>query len=770
MERLRVFFTHSFQRKLTLFNLVMVVFTAIVLFAYLMNNFQTITDFSLEQNTASMEQTVEAYLNKYTQEKAASIWFQMKAAQDNLSVLGRTAQKILDNYDEINASAGVLELSLFQTRLREENGALSGDKTDLFDTLIPPAIVSDPDAQKLLKASALLNLSLDAAYDANSNNAFMYFVGNPKTPVTRAYPNIHLAEVLGDGLQLLFWRDYFAQNVESWTKWYTDPALQSRIPSPITIEPPYVDAAGQGSMISMFYPLWDKKTNQFAGAVGADITLSKIVENVLGIRVARTGFAFLMNGDGEIIAMPEAGFKLFKVNLTETRQGGLTYYTGALYGSSDADVKGMAATILASQGGVLKIVIGSGAQISRQLVAYASLPAFSNNHYQEDRWQVVVVVPEAEIFESLNSTDTAIRNRSLNIGLISFGLVSLFTLVVAFISIQFSNNVTRDLRTLAQVAEQVSAKNYNVTLKLSSQDEIGQLGRVFENMTHEIREYTDNLESMVVERTADLKTANGEITRLNEQLKGENLRLGAELDVARRLQMMVLPHESETQDIQDLDIACYMRPADEVGGDYYDVLKMGDSAFIGIGDVTGHGLSAGVVMLMAQTSLLTLSESGEKDMKRILSVMNHVLYRNIIRIREDKNMTLAVLYYNNHEFVVVGQHETVIICRAKGGVEIIDTVDLGLPVGLEDNIDQFIFAHNLRLDPEDVMVLYTDGVTEAEQADHTQFGLNNLADCLPRYKHLNAQEILDHVLADLYAFIGDARIYDDISMLVIKQE
>jgi sigma-B regulation protein RsbU (phosphoserine phosphatase) len=289
-------------------------------------------------------------------------------------------------------------------------------------------------------------------------------------------------------------------------------------------------------------------------------------------------------------------------------------------------------------------------------------------------------------------------------------------------------------------------------------------------MAREIRDYTANLETMVLDRTVDLRRANDEITRLNERLKDENVRLSAELDVARQLQMMVLPPDRETRASEDLDIACYMRPADEVGGDYYDVLQVDGMVFMGIGDVTGHGLQAGVIMLMAQTALLTLSQSGEQDMRHILSVLNRVLYQNIVRIRENKNMTLSVLRYSDQEFDIVGQHESVLICRQDGRVEVIDTIDLGFPVGLERDIDEFIFSERFRLASGDVMLLYTDGVTEAENQQRQMFGLDNLTGALVKYHQLGAKEIMSHLVDEVQTYIDTAPIYDDISMLVVKQK
>ncbi len=772
LKRFVRFFRQSLQRKLLLFNIALVILTTVILFLFLNNNIQTITNFSLDQNTAGVEQTVEDYLTKYTREKAHSTWLQLKAAQDNLTIFGKTAQKIIDNYDEIQANPALFEMPMFETQLREVHGALSSEPTDNVDVLIPPAIADNPQARKLLSVSALLNLNIEAIYQANPNNAFIYFVGSPDAPVTRAYPNIQLAEMLGERLNLLFWKDFFSQNVDGWRKWYTDPDLQRRISSPITVEPPYEDAAGQGLVVTMFYPLWDKTTMEFAGAVGADITLNNIIEHVLSTQVARTGFAFLTNGKGEIIAMPEAGNRLFGVDLKERELGNLAYYTGALSESRIPAVQRMATNLVARPDGVYKLNLDAKTETitDNYLVAFASLPPLSDSQYQENRWHLAIVVPEGETFEVLYETDAAIKEKSTTIGVISLAMVVGLLIAATVVSTRFSNSVTVDLRTLARAAKQVSAKDYDIKLDLKSQDEIGQLGPVFEGMAREIRNYTTNLEAIVIERTAELRRANEEITHLNERLKDENLRLSAELYVAQQLQMMVLPPDSETRAVKDLDIACYMHPADEVGGDYYDILQVGDSVIVSIGDVTGHGLSAGVIMLMAQTAMLTLSRSGEQDMGRVLTILNRVLYQNILRIRENKSMTLAVLQYCNREVNIVGQHETVIICRHTGQMEVIDTLDLGFPVGLEDDISDFISSKKVQLTSGDVMLLYTDGVTEAENSQNEMFGLTNLTTSLANYHRLDAKKIRDHIIEDVYSFIGSARVYDDISMLVVKQK
>ena len=143
----------------------------------------------------------------------------------------------------------------------------------------------------------------------------------------------------------------------------------------------------------------------------------------------------------------------------------------------------------------------------------------------------------------------------------------------------------------------------------------------------------------------------------------------------------------------------------------------------GIGDVTGHGLSAGVVMLMAQTAIQTISLMGETDMKRFISLVNKVLYANMARITEDRSMTLSLIDYKDRVATIVGQHESVIVCRKDGRVQVKDTNDLGMFVGFEPDISRFVHEFKVSLDSGDTMVFYTDGVTEAVNGENEEFGL-----------------------------------------------
>ncbi|XZN98558.1 MAG: AAA family ATPase [Microcoleus sp.] len=279
-----------------------------------------------------------------------------------------------------------------------------------------------------------------------------------------------------------------------------------------------------------------------------------------------------------------------------------------------------------------------------------------------------------------------------------------------------------------------------------------------------------NLEDKVKERTVELAEANQEISSLNELLKQDNLRMSAELDIVKQLQQMVLPKQSELEAIEGLEIAGFMEPADEVGGDYYDVLQQDDRVKISIGDVTGHGLESGVLMIMAQTAVRTLQKMNETDPVKFLDVINQTLYDNLQRMDSPKNMSLAILDYAGGVLKLSGQHEETIVVRADGTLECIDTMDLGFPIGLVEEIGDFITQIEVQLNPEDVVVLYTDGIPEARDINKSLYGLKRLWQVVVENRHLSAAEIREAVIDDVRQYIGVQKVFDDITLVVMKQK
>ena len=275
---------------------------------------------------------------------------------------------------------------------------------------------------------------------------------------------------------------------------------------------------------------------------------------------------------------------------------------------------------------------------------------------------------------------------------------------------------------------------------------------------------SDRLEQ-AIEQLADSAQ---KLDTLNQRLKEDNLRMGAELDIVRQMQQMILPNPEELE-IEGLDIAGYMEAADEVGGDYYDVLNTDGVVTLGIGDVTGHGLESGILMLMAQTAVRTLKEIRETDPVRFLDALNRTLYKNVQRMNSEKSLTLAILNYSEGWVSISGQHEETLIVRNGGQVERMDTMDLGLPIALHDDIAEFISHISIELQLGDGIVLYTDGIPEAKDIKKKQYGVEQMCEVISQNWHLSAQEIKQAVIDDLRRHIGTQKVFDDITLLVVKR-
>ncbi len=333
-----------------------------------------------------------------------------------------------------------------------------------------------------------------------------------------------------------------------------------------------------------------------------------------------------------------------------------------------------------------------------------------------------------------------------------FGVMLISLLLSLLLANRMQRLLTAPVYHLRDAMRRVSEeKNYRLRVEKSSNDEIGQLMDGFNGML------------------AKIQDSDQEIRSLNAQLRQENQRLGAELEVTRKLQQMVLPTPEELAGFPGLDIAAHMEPAEEVGGDYYDVLIHGEKIKIGMGDVTGHGLESGVVMLMVQTAVRTLLAHGVNEAADFFHALNQVVFGNVKRMRGDKNLTLALLDYQAGEVVLSGQHEEVLICRARGQIERLDTIDLGFMVGLVPDIRRFIAEARLYLEIGDGLVLYTDGITEARNLDEQLYGVERLCQVIGENWQLDANQIREQVISDLRSFVGSQKLLDDISLLILKR-
>ncbi len=211
----------------------------------------------------------------------------------------------------------------------------------------------------------------------------------------------------------------------------------------------------------------------------------------------------------------------------------------------------------------------------------------------------------------------------------------------------------------------------------------------------------------------------------------EKTRLARELEIAQRIQTSILPRQLR---VPGLSLTAQMVPASEVGGDYYDVLPGADGCWIGIGDVAGHGLSAGLVMLMVQSAFAALVRTlPDATPRQLVIALNQLIYDNVRnRLQADEHVTFTALrYFADGRLLFAGAHEPILIRRqATASCELIETP--GTWLGVIPDISRATVDTLVRLQPGDVVVLYSDGVLEAMGPGGEQLGMERLQAALLR--------------------------------------
>ncbi len=245
----------------------------------------------------------------------------------------------------------------------------------------------------------------------------------------------------------------------------------------------------------------------------------------------------------------------------------------------------------------------------------------------------------------------------------------------------------------------------------------------------------------------------------------ERDRLQKEMEIAERIQTSIL---RTTFEVEGLDVSATMIPASEVGGDYYDVLPFDGGCWFGIGDVAGHGLKTGLVMMMIQSVVSALVRTNSWSSPRDhLKVVNSVLYENVReRLLQDEHATLTLLRLDRQgHLVFAGAHEDIIVLRASSGrTELVPTP--GTWVAAVRNIDAGTVDSELRLHPGDTVLLYTDGITESMDEAQRQYGVERLCTQFEAVGALPVDEIRDRLLADVRSHA--ARQDDDLTLLLFR--
>jgi sigma-B regulation protein RsbU (phosphoserine phosphatase) len=249
------------------------------------------------------------------------------------------------------------------------------------------------------------------------------------------------------------------------------------------------------------------------------------------------------------------------------------------------------------------------------------------------------------------------------------------------------------------------------------------------------------------------------------QLKTARDALWSEMELAKRIQTALLPTKEK---VSGYEIASAMYPAKEVGGDYYDIIETpnGDK-WVTMGDVSGHGVDSGLIMMMAQTSLTSMVNNGKGcQPSKILESVNTVIRENLSRLGSDHYMTMMAIRLNESQMIVAGKHQDIILYRvAENKTEVIPTN--GTWLGIADTIEKYLDDVSVTIHKGDLVLLFTDGITEATNRDGEMFGQGRLENALNQYADLPPAKLRDKIIEEINAFQEEQ--LDDMTLVVIKK-
>jgi serine phosphatase RsbU (regulator of sigma subunit) len=314
-------------------------------------------------------------------------------------------------------------------------------------------------------------------------------------------------------------------------------------------------------------------------------------------------------------------------------------------------------------------------------------------------------------------------------------------LLAVFLGILISGSVTKQIEELTEGASRIARGDLDYKVKISGGDEIARLGHLFNKMSMDLKRHIEDL----------------------RQTTAEKERLVKEIEIAKGIQQSFLPDSNP--DITGLDVAAISLPARVVGGDFYDFIRLAkDKWGLVIADVSGKGVPAALFMALSRTLVRSTAQGAILPSDAI----NHA---NNLILQDSKASMFVTIFYavfdsgtstlkyanagHNPPLLVTGSENKVALLKAQG-------VPLGILSDIKSTTDE------ITLKKGDMVVLYTDGVTEAMNASGEQFEMERLDRVTVDNRHLSADAIMEKVRGELSLFTGSQPQYDDITIMVLK--
>lgn len=313
-------------------------------------------------------------------------------------------------------------------------------------------------------------------------------------------------------------------------------------------------------------------------------------------------------------------------------------------------------------------------------------------------------------------------------------LILLMALIVYYVDLVVPLNAVLD-----QVKALLTGRRYKKIFTKRT-DEIGVFAHFFNEVTSSLEKVTEELE--------------------------QSRKVTGELRTAGQLQKELIPALAPT--IEGFDIAVKNRSAEELGGDNLDFIKAGNSTYFYVGDVTGHGVPAAIVMTMVNTLINAFAEVYDTAYDVVVQTNRRLK----TRIRATMFMSMLMLKWNSltKKMTYVGcGHEHLVIYRAKTG-QVEATVSGGIALGMVADNSKIVKEKDVNLETGDVIVLYTDGITEARNMKGELFGLDRLKGLVALYGGQgDAQNIIQNIAKDFSRYVEEHVQEDDVTLVVVKK-
>ncbi|RMF67629.1 MAG: tetratricopeptide repeat protein, partial [Calditrichaeota bacterium] len=305
--------------------------------------------------------------------------------------------------------------------------------------------------------------------------------------------------------------------------------------------------------------------------------------------------------------------------------------------------------------------------------------------------------------------------------------------------------VMNPFRKLADWVRNLGHGEIEDEIDIDRSGEIGEIARAFTDITHKFRESQKNL--------------------------ADQERLHKEMQLAQEIQQTLLP--MEFPELEGYEISAYYEAAKEVGGDYYDFVEVDkDTLGVAVADVSGKGVPGSLVMTMIRTALRTEAR-GLKDAAEVLARVNEFVSSDI-----KKGMFVTVFYLiidskkRRLNYASAGHNPMILYRGNKQKTYYLNPK--GFPIGVQlpgkDQFRSYIESDTIQLAKDDILLLYTDGITEAMNSKRELFGEERLLKVLRDYGHLGAEQFVEKLKDSIYSFTEGCAQYDDITLVAVKEK